>query len=214
MRSDHEQIDVSDTSTQRDLHLLTEVEGNPEVTQRELAQRLGIALGLTNLLLRNLAQKGYIRATKAGWKRWIYNLTPEGFIHKVQLTVFYISRVLDNYKKVRDTLKEQLAPLALNEESRIAIYGTGEFAQLVYLGLRELEIEEIDIFDSESSNGRKFLGLPIKDVSELQPESYDRVLIGSLNNSETPRAQLEELGFPSFKVVTFFADGQHLEDGE
>ena len=87
MRSYDEQKPEGQRSRHRDLRVLSEVEDNPEITQRELSQRVGIALGLTNVVLRNLVQKGYVRATQAGWKRWLYNLTPEGFAQKVRLTV-------------------------------------------------------------------------------------------------------------------------------
>src|SRR5205814_2317553 len=48
-------------SRERDLEILTAVgEGRP-LTQRALAQRLGVALGLTNLYLKRLASKGLIK---------------------------------------------------------------------------------------------------------------------------------------------------------
>ena len=76
MRSENEQESPILPEGYRELRLLSEVDYNPEITQRQLSTRLGIALGLTNLLLRNLAQKGYLRATQAGWKRWVYAITP------------------------------------------------------------------------------------------------------------------------------------------
>jgi len=203
-RSEHEQL--TDPSTYRDLQLLTEVEATPEVTQRELSHRVGIALGLTNVLLRNLAQKGYVRITQAGWKRWLYALTPEGFSRKIQLTVVYINRVLAHYQEVRQTLRAQLEPLALNEESRVAIYGTGEFAELVYLGLKELGIAEIDIFGRGGSEGQRFLGMPVQDVTTLRPEQYDRIVVAILEASDPSVAELQELAPPPDKLVAFFQD--------
>ena len=198
--------------TYRELRLLSELEDDPQVSQRQVSQRLGVALGLTNLLLRNLVQKGYVRATKAGWKRWLYNLTPEGLSHKIRLTVTYIHRFLDHYQKVRQTLNEQLEPLALHKESRIAIFGAEEFAELVYLGIRELGIEEISIFSSKCDlEGTKFLGMTVQNVSQMQPEQFDSILIASLIDSEADRSALDELGMDSNKVITFFANGHTME---
>lgn len=208
MRSSNEQKDGLQSSQHRDLRVLSEVADDPEITQRELSQRVGIALGLTNVLLRNLVQKGYVRATQAGWKQWLYNLTPEGFAQKVRLTVAYVQRVLDHYQKVRQTLREQLEPLALHEESRVAIYGTGEFAELIYLGLKELGIEEIDIFASRSSDNGKFLGMLVLDVATLRPEQYDRVIVADLQRSESVRKELQEQSVAPDKVVTFFSNGE------
>ena len=43
-------------STYRELRLLEEVEIKPEVSQRHLANQLGVALGVANLLVKNLAK--------------------------------------------------------------------------------------------------------------------------------------------------------------
>ena len=191
--------------------MLSELDRTPDVTQRELSRRLGIALGLTNVMLRNLTHKGYIRATQANWKRWLYNLTPQGFSHKARLTVAYVHRVLDHYQNVRQTLREQLEPLHLNEESRVAILGTGEFAELVYLGLRDIGIEEIDVYISGNGDAR-FLGMPVHDVATLRPERYDRVMLGFVGESEATYAELLERAVAPEKVFTFFIDGGDRED--
>jgi DNA-binding MarR family transcriptional regulator len=193
-----------DLSSYRELQLLSEVDSDPNVTQRQLSRRIGIALGLTNVMLRNLVQKGYIRVAQATWKRRLYTLTPDGFLHRVRLVASYIHRVLDHYQNVRQILRQQLEPLALNEESRVAIFGTGEFAELVYLGLRENGIEEIDIYAPGSLVGRRFLGLPVLDVAKLRAGDYDRVVVALLGESEAARLQLGEYGVAPEKMVTFF----------
>lgn len=209
MRSQREQQeDPVEPNSNKDLQILSEIEGKAEISQRQLSRQVGISLGLTNMLLRNLVRKGYVRATQAGWKRWVYALTPEGFSHKIRLTVTYISRVLDHYQAVRQTLREQLEPLALHEESRVAIYGAGELAELVYLGLKELEVEEIDIFAPGSPGGSTFLGLPVRDVGALQPERYDRVVVALLPWSNQATEELQERGIDPNQLVTFFPDGK------
>lgn len=206
MRSGIEQDPIEPTSY-KELKVLTEVEASSDITQRQLSQRAGIALGLTNALLRNLIKKGYIRSQQASWKRWVYALTPEGLSHKIRLTVAYVRRFLDHYQKVRQTLREQLEPLALHEESRVAIFGTGEFAELVFLGLKELGIDEIDVFSTDAALMHRFLGMPVRDINALRARDYDRVLIASLNqppNDDLVRI-LDGDGDPD-KLVTFFTE--------
>ena len=204
MRSKSEQTDAVENDPARELMILTEVQDSPQTSQRRLAQSLGVSLGLTNLLLRNLTRKGYVRITRAGWRRWLYALTPAGFSRKVQLVVAYIHRFLDQYRLIRRTLREELDTLALHAESRIAIYGTGEFAELVYLGLRELSIEEVDIFAKEEKEGARFLGMPVRDVATLRPDQYDRVMVADLEDVQTISANLRKLGVTSDQLVTLF----------
>jgi len=201
MRSKNER---SAPNTYRDLQILSEVEETPEVTQRGLSQKTGVALGLTNVMLRNLIQKGYVRASQAGWKRWLYTLTTEGISHIRRLTVTYVHRVLEDYKSVRQTLRVQLEPLQLNEESRIAIYGTGEFAELVYLGLKEFGIEEIEVFGPDGQVDQKFLGLPVQELASLDSEHFDRIMVAYLGNDDSISYKLEAAAVDSSKVVVFF----------
>jgi len=189
----------------RDLRLMSEVDETPEVNQRQLSLRLGIALGLTNVLLKNLVQKGYVRVSNASWKRRLYNLTPEGLAHKLRLTTGYISRVLDHYQNVRQILREQMEGLDVNEESRIAVCGTSEFAELVYLGLKEIGIGEIAFCSKGKSVGERFLGVPVEDVTKIKSEDYDKVVIAELHGSEALTELLSDLGVPEQKIITFFA---------
>jgi len=206
MRSINERTKSVDVPEHRDLLLLSEVEENPEVTQRQLSLRLGIALGLTNVLLKSLVHKGYVRATHAGWKRWLYNLTPEGVSHKLRLTVAHVRRTLNNYSQVRQTLREQLEPLSLHRESRVAICGTGDFAELVFLGLKENGIDDIEVFGLSADGSGNFLGMPVHDLTTLDPKQYDRVLETALGNNETISKILQEQGTSPDQLVAFFVD--------
>ena len=190
----------------RELRLLSEVYRTPEASQRELAGRVGIALGMTNLLLHNLVQKGYVHISQAGWRRWIYGLTPDGFLRKIRLTTSYVHRFLDHYQKVRQSLREELEDQSLNAESRVAIYGTGEFAELVYLGLKELGIEEVEIFAYGGVAGGKFLGMPVRDFSTFQPNQYDRIVVAHLGAAEKQTQSVLDSGISPGKLITFFKD--------
>ena len=80
--------------TYQELTLLAEVERTPRTSQRSLARKVGISLGLTSLVIRQLVEKGYVRARSAGWRSWIYTLTPGGFSRTADLTVAYPPRFL------------------------------------------------------------------------------------------------------------------------
>ena len=106
---------------------------------------------------------------------------------------------------MRHTLRKQLEPLSLHDESRVAIFGTGEFAELVYLGLKELGIDEIDIFSMDQPDVHRFLGMPIRNLDALRPREYDRILVAALDppsNDEIVRIFRGE--GDSGRLVTFF----------
>ena len=201
MRSNREQQEIEDGSSYRELRLLNEVHRTSEATQRDLSKRLGVALGVTNLLLRNMAQKGYIRITRAGWKRWLYTVTPAGMTRKVNLTIAYVTRFLNHYRHVRLMITKELAPLALDECFKVAIYGKGEIGELTYISLRDLGIEISNVFDRDA-DGHQFLGMGVRDIETLEHGEYDRVIIASLDKVDRKRSELVLLGVPDEKIVT------------
>ena len=75
---------TADGFDDRELRLLEEIVRSPHVTQRSLSRKLTIGLGMTNLLIRRLVTKGYVRATHAGWRSWAYSLTPQGMTRRVR----------------------------------------------------------------------------------------------------------------------------------
>jgi DNA-binding MarR family transcriptional regulator len=194
------------------MRVLSELERAPDISQRRLARQVGVSLTLTNRLLHNLTQKGYVRITRASWRGWLYTLTPAGFSRKIQLTISYIHRFLGHYQRIRQTLREELEPLGLNSESRVAIYGpvlnradrTWELAELVYLGLKELGIEEVDVFAPDNAGGDRFLGLRVRDMETMRQEEYDRIILVSLKDLAAGSVELQGRDIAPNKIVTLF----------
>src|SRR5215470_2558466 len=164
--------------TERDLEILTAVGEGVPLTQRALAERLGVALGLANLYVKRLARKGYIKIAEfprkpAARKRLRYLLTPRGVAEKTRLTYEHMTYSLSLYRRARQNLRESLGRLADSGVKRIALCGTGEAAELAYLTLRELGLEPTAAFDR--SAGGQFLGLPVRALGELAAEECDVV---------------------------------------
>ena len=209
MRTDKERQPANiEGPSYRELRLLEEVETDPEVTQRRLALRLGVALGVANLLVRTMARKGYIRATQLGWKRWVYIVTPAGFARKVSLTLAYVDRFLDHYRRVRNLLSEELGALSLNAESRVAIYGTDELAELVYLCLRDIGVTEIEILD-QRADGRRLLGMEVQSLEAMKADDYTLVMLAFPTQAEFQRNSLIARGVAPSQIVTMLQNTHH-----
>ncbi len=187
----------------RDLQLLTEIEQAESVTQRTLATKLGIALGLTNLYLKRLAKKGYIKVTTIPRNRVKYLLTPRGIAEKTRLTYEYMSYSLLQYRYTRESLQESFSTFVKEGHRRIAFYGTGEGAEVAYLCLKEIGLEPSGIFD-DKGDGR-FLGMSIRHIQTLVHDEIDRIVVTSLLTENVTKAKedaLVELGVPPEKILT------------
>lgn len=188
-----------DTESHRDLKLLDAIERDAQVTQRGLATKLGIALGLTNLYLKRLARKGYIKVVNIQPNRLRYLITPKGIAEKSRLTYEFMQYSLQLYGQARQHLRSVLLPLAAAGHKQIAIFGTGEAAELAYLSLRELGLEPAAIFDGQG--GGEFLGMPVQDLHDQDWAAYDLIIVATLDRPAPLVAELVRLGIPEVKLL-------------
>lgn len=196
---------------QRELEILSAIEEGTPLTQRALAQRLGVALGLTNLYLKRLAGKGLIKVREFpskphARKRLRYVLTPKGVAEKARLTYEYMSYSLRLFRRTRDNLREALVALEQNGMKRIALYGVGEAAELAYLTLRELGLEPVAIYASgvgepQPRAGAHFLGFPVRPAAELVETELDGIIVASFERPERCLDELAGLGVPRAKLL-------------
>ena len=189
--------------SQRDLQLLEALEEQSTITQRTLAARLGIALGLTNLYVRRLVRKGYVKCVTVPPNRLAYLVTPQGLAVKARLTYEFMKYSLDFYRDVRRHLQRSLSS-SVNGHQRIAVYGTGEVAELVFLLLKEMGIELVAVFDERAG---RFLGLPVRPIAAHDPLEYDVLIVAELEKPAAVEKRLIGVGIPSDKLLMLKAKG-------
>ena len=188
-----------DLQGQRDLLLLSELDRNDGATQRTLATKLGVALGLTNLYLKRLARKGYIKIKTIPRNRIRYLLTPEGFAEKSRLTYQYMEHSLSYYREIRGRLKDMLSSLEWKKGQRVAICGTGELAELAYLALREMNVDCVGFVDGKTRD--IFLSCRVFSPEEVAGCQLDRVLIADLDHAAAYEEQLLQFGLAREKLL-------------
>ncbi len=81
------------------------LEENPGLTQREIANKLGISLGGVNYCLRALIDKGLLKIQNS-WENsskvgYVYLLTPKGIYEKSKLTANFLKRKMKEYKALK-----------------------------------------------------------------------------------------------------------------
>lgn len=188
-----------DVEARRELTVLDAVSRDQRITQRHLAAHLGIALGLTNIYLKRLIRKGYIKCVNVQANRLLYLITPQGIAEKSRLTYEFMDYSLHLYREVRQHLTEVLRPCRDGGAQRIAVYGTGEAAELAYLSLKEQGLEPVAIFAAEA--GGTFLGMPIRGLEECRHIPLDRLIVATLDKPDALLKQLALAGIPSDKLL-------------
>jgi len=189
-----------DIAARRDLTVLDAIAENRHITQRSLAAKLGIALGLTNIYLKRLIRKGYIKCINVQSNRLLYLITPQGITEKTRLTYEFMDYSLQLYRQVRQHLSAVLRPCREEGVQRIAVYGSGEAAELAYLSLKEQGLEPVAVFSA--GGGGTFLGMPILSVEEFAQVDFDRLIVATLDKPDALVCELARAGIPIAKLLT------------
>lgn len=86
------------------------------LTQREIAVKIGISLGKVNYCLSEFREKGFIKVKRFAESktkmRYIYIITPRGLEQRTKLTLSFFKRKLSEYEEI----KQQITDLRLEIE--------------------------------------------------------------------------------------------------
>lgn len=181
------------------LKLLEAIEKDNTQSQRDLAKKLGISLGLVNSLIKRIAKKGYFKITTLPRNRVKYILTPKGFSEKIALTYRYISHSIDFYTGIRDKICEIVETIVSADQKRIIIYGANELTEIACIVLREYDLNLVAIIDDKKA-GKKIFGNAISESSFLFREAFDAVIVVYLNPNSIPLKFLSNIKLPQKSV--------------
>ncbi len=98
--------------------LLKVLESNPELSQRELAQALGISVGKINFCLKALIEKGLLKTNNFRNSKnklaYMYLLTPTGIEEKTRITMDYLKWKMHQYEELRKEIESLQQEFATN----------------------------------------------------------------------------------------------------
>ena len=92
------------------LRVMRILQANPDITQRELAQTLGISVGGLNYCLKALVEKGCVKMKNFAHSKnkfgYVYVLTPSGMAEKAALTGRFLQRKMSEYEALRAEIED------------------------------------------------------------------------------------------------------------
>lgn len=181
--------------------LLEAIGSGDDHTQRTLASRMGVALGLANMLLKRCVAKGLIKIQSAPARRYAYYLTPKGFAEKSRLVAEYLETSLHFFRGARSQYEEAFAALAARGICRIALAGSGELAEIALLSASAAGIEVVAVI-APGRNIANFHGHPI--VPDLAAAKALRAEAVAIADSQRPQAVYDSLckALPAACIVT------------
>ena len=172
-----------DNQDLRTLKILEEIEKDKTPSQRYLAGKLNISLGLVNSFIKRLAQKGLFKIKNIPKNRVKYILTPKGAAEKTRLTYKYIQYSFQFYKSAREKLRILFYGLTKNGNKKIVFYGAGDLAEIAFISLQEVPIELVAVVDDNKAS-EIFMDFVITDSDYLSTIYFDKIIITSIDDTE------------------------------
>ena len=159
---------------EREYRLIHEISKNGDASQRVLSEKVGLSLGMVNIILKRLVGKGLVKISQLDGRKVQYILTPEGFAEKVKKSYSFLWKTIDRVKIMKAKIQEIVLSQYQKGERDFVIIGEGELPDLIELAIRDLK-----------NDGLKYERF--SDIKEL-PEERDCVVLAADGKIERPKA--------------------------
>jgi DNA-binding MarR family transcriptional regulator len=182
----------SDTrETDGHLPVLRALAGAGHVSQRSIAESVGIAPSRVNRVIRGLVSAGRVEVVDHAVRPYAYRLTVEGRSYLQRLAHEHDAVVVARYRSVQHRIGVTLENLRLRGIERLVFYGAGEVMEVAHSAAVTLGFEVVGIVDDDPAKHGAAKGglavLPPASVSRLDPEA---LVITTFRHADEIRTRL------------------------
>ncbi len=158
-----------------ELEILKHVEETPRLNNRMAAAKFGCSVKLAHATLSKMVSRGLLHVRKLHSRRWDYFLTPKGITEKARLTYEFLDFSMRFYHEARKASSQVCKDLADEGLATVAFLGTGELAEIAYLGVREWGLELVEVYNGDDID--EFLGHKVEPVANLRNSRADAIVV-------------------------------------
>lgn len=195
-----------DKESQLTLELLRTIEDNDDVSQRHLAQQMGVALGLANSYLKRCVKKGWIKVSTAPANRYLYYLTPNGFAEKARLTAEFFTTSFALFRQAGEEYTALLQGLSSQEKPRLLFIGLSDLTEIALMRAQQFNLSVMGIYqpsknrvsqsiestESDAQQQEGFFGVPV--LGRLPSDRhFDVAIVTSMEQTIELLADVEKI---------------------
>jgi predicted transcriptional regulator len=134
-----------DTLNEREFELINIIGADLGSNQRDLSRQLDLSLGLTNMLIKRMIAKGYIRIRQLNKRKVQYILTPKGFSEKMRKSVKYTLKTINSIGLIKERIRNVIMKLHSQGERNFIVLGRSDFALLIEMSLKDANLRDYRI---------------------------------------------------------------------
>jgi DNA-binding MarR family transcriptional regulator len=183
----------------RSFLLMSELEDGAPISQREIAGRLNIALGLVNSYLKTLVKKGFVTVKAMPRNRYAYLLTPRGFAEKSRLAFQHLSNFNKFYTVTRQDSLTLFQHLGGQEVKAVSFCGLDDLTEIFFLSLQEAGLE-LEVVMELRKIEQRFFNRPVIGLEEGVKISNGPIILTALQRAEDLKRELLQLGVVEARI--------------
>lgn len=196
------------TPLYKEFLILDLIERDPNITQRELSKKLGVAVSMINSYLDEYEKKKYLKKDYISLKTVKYLITKKGIERKKVLNISYLSASQRIYQSAKENIISFLRQIVEKGFRKILLYGAGEVAEILLQSInndRNLPLKALGVIDDDPSKINHYLAnVKIISRDSIRKIDHDGILISSYTNNELIYRKLLEINYNKDKILQFF----------
>ena len=192
----------------KEFMILDLIEKNKDITQRMIADQIGVAVSMVNDYLDIYEKDRLIKRKKHSTKTIEYFITKKGTERRKLLNINYLHNSQLIYDVAKANIKHFLEDLSDRGICHLTIYGAGEVATIILSVLVSEEMTtrfKLSVIDDDINRvGNKILGIQIQSTKDINEIYYDSVFLGSYTYRDSMYSKALNIGIPADKIIKYF----------
>jgi DNA-binding MarR family transcriptional regulator len=127
---------------EREFELINIIGAEIGANQRRLSRLMDLSLGMTNMLIRRLIAKGFIRIEQLNKRKVQYLLTPQGFAEKMRKSVRYTLKTINSIGLIRTRVQTILLDLHKDGTRDFFVVGKSDLSLLIEMVARDVPLKD------------------------------------------------------------------------
>lgn len=126
---------------EREFELINIIGAEIGANQRRLSRLMDLSLGMTNMLIRRLIAKGFIRIEQLNKRKVQYILTPQGFAEKMRKSVKYTLKTINSIGLIKIRVRHVLLELYKDGARDFVIVGRSDLSILIEMAAKDVTLK-------------------------------------------------------------------------
>ena len=127
---------------EREFELINIIGAEIGANQRRLSRLMDLSLGMTNMLIRRLIAKGFIRIEQLNKRKVQYILTPQGFAEKMRKSVNYTLKTINSIGLIKMRVQAILLDLHKDGVRDFFVIGKSDLSILIEMVAKEVPLKD------------------------------------------------------------------------